>query len=593
MKTIFLLLKTAKADQVKEFKDFNEFNQSNKKLDILQNIFNNEKFINENKTILVNQDQEHSAIAKRLYDRLKIISQNSDMSEKLIIAECKTPEQVIAAMLLLKMTGNAVGEQGKINIVTLSESAKDLQNLKETLSKLLKNANYKKHIKSCGGLMIQIAKSDTARRGGMGVKHLQEQAIKDVAQLCTENELPFSIFHGGGDPVQRGGGKFTELPYFTGALVSQVNGAGKYYKSTTTTVQGHQPQFTVDDPNILTGYLAQSLYTALRLKGYLTSWNESKQSFLTLKQDTTEKYSPWEKFCEKAQTEYIKLFGDAGENKGHDAIKRLLEGAPYLARALANNSSRAIKRTQSEEDKSISTSQETIKDLTGNKDLLDRRSISVQKLCFHSGTNAVALGGILKAFEDTNPHLLQQMYKNDKSFRDFIRLTAITLAQTNFDVSWQMLIGEKKPDQETITQLASKFDADNPTGDYINKQTLAWLQENARQLDGFIYQTLGKAPHKNYNIGDALKEFWPDIYAEIDFAKKLAIAPAMLLAQQTNQLHNQLQQKPDAILTEESRKLLQLLYAGADSRSGMPAAINLTATLDRFCQNSLPIQSRL
>ncbi|CAF3266915.1 unnamed protein product [Rotaria sp. Silwood2] len=61
-----------------------------------------------------------------------------------------------------------------IDIVTLSESVKDLEELPNLMSELIDDPIYRKHLFYREKLIVIIAKSDTVRRNGRGAESSQE-----------------------------------------------------------------------------------------------------------------------------------------------------------------------------------------------------------------------------------------------------------------------------------------------------------------------------------------------------------------------------------------------------------------------------------
>ena len=167
-------------------------------------------------------------LTKRIAGRFKIAAKNPDMFEKIIAAEFDDPEQIQAVLQILKDTGNKIGETGSsLNIVPLAESRDNLQKLHLDIATALNNDKYFEHLKEVKKVYFMIARSDTVRRDGVGAQDAQEHAITDsvktIAEILiqrvksgkiSEQELKqFKIipYSGGGNALQRGGGKMTEL----------------------------------------------------------------------------------------------------------------------------------------------------------------------------------------------------------------------------------------------------------------------------------------------------------------------------------------------------------------------------------------------
>ncbi|CAF5118085.1 unnamed protein product, partial [Rotaria sp. Silwood1] len=135
------------------------------------------------KLMLTDDDllDKSSKTAARLFGRLKLIKYDNDIFNKLIIAETSSIVHVLAAFLLLKASGNCVAEKETIiDIVTLSESVKDLEELPNLITELVDDPIYRKHLFYREKLIVMIAKSDTVRRNGRGAESSQEQALGKI-----------------------------------------------------------------------------------------------------------------------------------------------------------------------------------------------------------------------------------------------------------------------------------------------------------------------------------------------------------------------------------------------------------------------------
>ncbi len=167
-------------------------------------------------------------MTKRIAGRFVVASQNPDMFEKIIAAEFDDPDQIKAVLQLLKDTGNKIAVPGAtLSIVPLAESRDNLQKLHKDIETALNDDNYFDHLKKTKKVYFMIARSDTVRRDGVGAQDSQEHAITDsvktIARILiekvksgkiTQEELKqFQIipYSGGGNALQRGGGKMTEL----------------------------------------------------------------------------------------------------------------------------------------------------------------------------------------------------------------------------------------------------------------------------------------------------------------------------------------------------------------------------------------------
>ncbi|CAF4667431.1 unnamed protein product [Rotaria sp. Silwood2] len=250
--------------------DFLSLSLENQKKSIVQWL-NNEQIIEK---LMLTDDEllnKSSKTAARIFGRLKLIKNNLDIFNKLIIAETSSIVNVLAAFLLLKASGNSVAEKNTIiDIVTLSESVKDLEELPNLISELIDDPIYRKHLFYRQKLIPMIAKSDTVRRNGRGAESSQEQALGKLYAMLDQfknkypelKNLTINGFSGGGAALQRGGGRVTEVAHNHGR-------AARFYGAKTLgpsllTIQGHQMQILFSPSSIalqtLQSLVAQNLY---------------------------------------------------------------------------------------------------------------------------------------------------------------------------------------------------------------------------------------------------------------------------------------------------------------------------------------------
>ncbi|CAF5218235.1 unnamed protein product, partial [Rotaria magnacalcarata] len=212
-----------------------------------------------------------SKTAARVFGRLKLIKNDLDIFNKLIIAETNSIVNVLAAFLLLKASGNIVAEkETTIDIVTLSESVKDLVNLPNLISQLIDDPIYRKHLFYREKLIIMIAKSDTVRRNGRGAESSQEEASGKLYAMLEQfknkypelKNLKIHGFSGGGAALQRGGGRVAEVAHNHGRIARYFH--AKTIGPSLLTIQGHQMQILFSPSSIalntLESLVAQNLH---------------------------------------------------------------------------------------------------------------------------------------------------------------------------------------------------------------------------------------------------------------------------------------------------------------------------------------------
>jgi phosphoenolpyruvate carboxylase len=217
--------------------------------------------------------------AARVFGRLQVIGRNPDMCDKLIIAETTHPAQALAALALLQGAGNKIAhEDSRIDIVILSESVADLAGISGTLQEMLENDMFRRHVVSRERLLAMIAKSDTTRQDGRGeAEYAQYEAAVDVFRTAEKMKQKYpelenvltSVKNGGGNALQRGGGRVTETPALHGRAAADARTTDM--GPSTLTIQGQQQGILFSPGRTAIGTLealaAQNLYSKAGIHG--------------------------------------------------------------------------------------------------------------------------------------------------------------------------------------------------------------------------------------------------------------------------------------------------------------------------------------
>jgi phosphoenolpyruvate carboxylase len=420
--------------------------------------------------------------AKRIFSRLLIVAKNPEFFDKLIIAECKSSKDVLNAMFLLEKSGSKL-----LNIVTLSESADDLMNLHKNIEELLNNETYRNHIISKEKLYYMIAKSDTQRRDGVGAQFAQELAIEKVTYSCIHRaqkypelrKIKLIPFNGGGHALQRGGGRVDEMPnVYAKSAMRGIFWKG-FKKSPITilppilTTQGHQNGILFsahNTNNFLTSYFSQSILASAKMTGLLnddeilgSDESPNKKSILARKNR--------ESFFFAAQENYQKEIATPDS-----PINILFKQSPWASVELSNVSSRPSKRFDN-----------------SNLQLIDQRAIGSERLCSHSATHLISWYSARVGLEEIGFDAARKMYLSDKATRDSFRSMAMSLALTDFEISWKMMIGEDRPNLKIIDLLSQKYRDKNfkkLSENEQNKITLAHIEIEAIKTDNLIHKII-------------------------------------------------------------------------------------------------------
>ncbi len=520
----------------------------------------------------------------RITERFKVVANHPEMFEKIIIAENKGTNSLLASLLLLKISG---GNPDTIDFVPLVESLPDLKKVHLTMKSLFEMPIYLSHLKKRKKFIAQIAKSDTVRRHGRGVEFNQEETIKELFETFIEmqeknellNDVKLSIYHGAGAALQRGGGKPTESSAKVANIVRKVC-QQKEIKNffgmgpTTLTVQGHD-QCLLFSPESR----SQTTIEALISQGFHASLRTAYPDVQFRSKDN-DQYDKERKVISEAM---LKSFHNLIQNQ---AFNQLFENACWNGTKLGNSSSRPSKRGDGQ-----SGDAETVKELKGNSPKIqEQRAIGAERLGAHSRTFILAILGLLDGLESQEN--LHDIYLSSKSERDSQRNTAILLHMLDFNIAWKMMIGEDHPDSDSITTLAEEFEQqylnrgiqgciDGHSQFDKNRRTLAWLEQYTLKIARLNYKAItGHPAPENLNTQTPLEKNWPDVANQLTSrSKQLEFAHfcEAYLTHTFNQAENQGQ---EIRLTEELKREIKVTYAASDlSNTPIGSLMTLTSAL--------------
>jgi phosphoenolpyruvate carboxylase len=151
------------------------------------------------------------AIKKMLLTLSKIASgaDTRNYAQGLIISMCHSYEDIQNAIELSKQT---IGDLS-IPVIPLFETSKALEDSTEIISKLLKNKEYGRSVKTNWNnhLEVMLGYSDSSK--GMGVLPSRiaiAKTMRSLDLLISQNDFKPVFFHGSGGSVDRGGGSIKE-----------------------------------------------------------------------------------------------------------------------------------------------------------------------------------------------------------------------------------------------------------------------------------------------------------------------------------------------------------------------------------------------
>ncbi|CAF1498001.1 unnamed protein product [Adineta ricciae] len=554
--------------------------------DLINKWLNDEKIIEKLKS--TNQDEltKSNKTAGRIFGRLKLIPNDLDIFNKLIIAENKSIVNVLGVFLLLKATGNCVAEKGTaLDIVTLSESVSDLNQLPDLISELVEDPIYRKHLSFRGKLIPMIAKSDTVRRNGRGAESSQEEALGKVYAMVDEfrskypelKHLTINGFSGGGAALQRGGGRVTEVPHNNGRVARYFH--AKTIGPSLLTIQGHQMQILFSPTSIclhmLESLIAQNLHARVQteLKPDGTHYVPPRRA--PDGYDQNHHINNFHQACQQMRQTYTEFMGnlddDENSESGNNSFNQLFANAPWVSVILGNLSSRPSKRGAT----GSNADEITVRSIRGDQPkLLNNRAITVERISAHSGTHFLTYLSVFEGLNSINHAELHDMYICGKSARDFMRNTALSLHMTDFDLAWETMIGEKRPNKEELMKLAKQFDRKQNTNN-SNQSILAWLEFYALDVAKLVHKCiLGEDPKEDFNLQTPLKASFSNLAQQLTIREESDEFGRYAEAQMTNFLNHNL----DHVLTEREMVTLQSCYAAADVVNAPEGGLNIELT---------------
>jgi phosphoenolpyruvate carboxylase len=131
-----------------------------------------------------------------------------------VISMARQPSDVLAVHLLLKETGC----RQRLAVAPLFETLDDLSRGADVIGRLLQNPWYRGQIED--QLMVMIGYSDSAKDAGvLAASWAQYCAQEELLQVCAEQGVRLTLFHGRGGTIGRGGAPAGE------ALLSQPPGS--------------------------------------------------------------------------------------------------------------------------------------------------------------------------------------------------------------------------------------------------------------------------------------------------------------------------------------------------------------------------------
>ncbi len=114
----------------------------------------------------------------------------------------------VSNMLEVLLFARDAGLYGALDVTPLFETIDDLQNAPKIMAALFRNDVYRKHLAARGDhQQIMIGYSDSNKDGGyLRANWMLFRAQQALAAVCDEHGIRFTLFHGRGGSLGRGGG---------------------------------------------------------------------------------------------------------------------------------------------------------------------------------------------------------------------------------------------------------------------------------------------------------------------------------------------------------------------------------------------------
>ena len=562
------------------FDVFNEYFK-NKIINIknLENILQDDELLKS----LYNKINKNKKINSDLIARMLIINKNLSFIDKFIISNFSKIEHYLMVIILLKIT-NKNQILPKINIISLSESLDDLKNIAQIHEKLLTFKIYRNHLKNTKKIIAMIAKSDTVRVAGMAVKFYQDQAsgkillLREIAKQKYNLDVAVQIFNGGGNSLQRGGGKFYES-----SLVHVINGLQEYknnnllfedFDASLSTIQGQQQQILFscekNAENSLEKIALVNLYSVLLVKKYL-----SDKIFRVNKY-----YDFYQHFSDISTTIYQEKYY---ENK---LLNRLFFNANHLGVALANLSSRPLKRLTTLSNILAPFDYQKYKGDIENFNLFNTRAITLDRTIAHSGTFILFFLGTYEGLIDLVKKYglikIREMAKNCFQFHEFLINQIIVIYMVDIDFAWQSLLGKSRPNKDKIIKMANQFFQNNiKKASIFNQQEIAmsyidnYIFNHAKILAKIIFGDDKFLNFETFNVNILLKKYLPNLAKQLENRKVDTIFTRYVQSILINKFNNS-----HELLLEDDLQNIYQLYVANNPSFNTPIQINYNLKLE-------------
>ncbi len=568
-----------------EYKNLTE----NDKLNIIHNIIKNKQELNILKKHIKNN------FSHEIIKRLIIVSNNKKYFDKFIISNHQSASQSMLVLLMLIITDNYSKNNQLINIITLSESLNDLKNIAKIWKSLIDDEIFCDYLLKTKKIIAMIAKSDTVRVAGIAVDYYQDLAAGEILILKNyflqkyKTKIAIHIFNGGGNALQRGGGRHDEIAIrHCNALIevaSKNNISVFEIDPSLSTIQGQQQQILFScisiAENNIENFALHNLFVAININNLSKNFKNINFN-LEIRQE----------FSDVAIKNYQTKFFD---NK---YLNELFFNANHLGVALANLSSRPLKRGVASSNISAPINYNNFRGDIENFNIFNTRAITLDRTIAHTACFALMFLGLVETFEHIkkkyNYEYLNILYRNNKSFQDFIRNQILSLKMVDIDYAWKILIGIERPNIHEILELSKLFESKKIIKYSLHQRqkiTMAFIDKYIFDVANNIAKSVFKQDLElNYNYYDLTKIV--ELYSNnLAIEMKYRQNEAIFTKHAESEIINNLNKNPNQILQEIDLKTIHNLYIANNIVFNAPLALSTISTTLK--ENSYEVQSFL
>ncbi|MDQ2670518.1 MAG: phosphoenolpyruvate carboxylase, partial [Gemmatimonadota bacterium] len=129
-----------------------------------------------------------------------------------IISMAQGADDVLSVLYLARSAGLMDGDDVPLDVAPLFETVADLEAAPAVMTELLELPEYRRHLEQRGNRhVVMIGYSDSAKDGGVAASRWSLHAAQEaLVAVADGHDVEFTLFHGRGGTVGRGGGKTHE-----------------------------------------------------------------------------------------------------------------------------------------------------------------------------------------------------------------------------------------------------------------------------------------------------------------------------------------------------------------------------------------------